>query len=376
VIPDEVRKESLKPGREPKAAKNAKKDPLKIHYGISPAYMATTHPGMLEKYMKDFGGVTYGEQRVGLHLMATHGFLENSDFNRAFWTYSDIRFGFDGNQFNRDARNGELLVTTPERTYLVRGRSERPQVQAFKPGTQGYWLAAMPNTGPTTGEYALVNLSKRAKPMEVPPIWSHQLPLRIRSMVLAGETLFVAGVPDVADPTDPFVALEALEGRKGAQLQAYSAADGRKLAEYQLKAPPVFDGLIAAAGRLYWSTTDGKVMCMAGQPQQEQKNESQHPSSRKPKKLQPTIQKKKAASPVKPAPVAKPAPGVKHEVRRWAVGKHQENTGSFVRTFVNPKQKKLVTLRSADGKEFNISHRSLTPEDLAYLESIQAETKQ
>jgi len=35
-----------------------------------------------------------------------------------------------------------------------------------------------------------------------------------------------------------------------------------------------------------------------------------------------------------------------------------------------------VTLRSADGKEFNISHRVLTPEDLAYLESIQAETKQ
>ena len=64
------------------------------------------------------------------------------------------------------------------------------------------------------------------------------------------------------------------------------------------------------------------------------------------------------------------------ELRRWAVGKHQESTGSYVRTFVNSKQKKLVTLRSADGKEFNILHRSLTPEDLAYLESIQAETKQ
>jgi len=82
---------------------------------------------------------------------------------------------------------------------------------------------------------------------------------------------------------------------------------------------------------------------------------------------------KKAASPVKTAPVARP--GVEYEQRRWAVGKHQENTGSFVRIFVNPKQKKLVTLRSADGKEFNISHRVLTPEDLAYLESIQAGTK-
>ena len=264
VIPDEVLKESLKPGREPEAAKNAKKNPLKIHYGISPAYMATTHPGLLEKYMKDFGGVTYGEQRVGLHLMATHGFLDDSAFNRAFWTYSDIRLGFNLNLFNRDARNGELMVITPERTFLVRGHPVPARTRTFKPGTQGYLLAAMPNTGPTTGEHALVNFSKRAKPREVPPIWSHQVPLRIRSMVLAGETLFVAGVPDVADPTDPSAALAALEGRKGAQLQAYSAADGRKLAEYKLASPPVFDGLIAAGGRLFWSTTDGKVVCMDG----------------------------------------------------------------------------------------------------------------
>jgi len=268
VIPDEVRKKSLKPGREPRAAKNAKKDPLKGHYSIHPTYMATTHPGMLEKYLKDFGGVTYGEQRTGLHLMATHGFLDDSAFNRAFWTYSDIRPGFDTNQFNRDARNGELLVITPERTFLVRGHPVRALTTTFKPGTQGYLLAAMPNTGPTTGKQALVNLSKQALRTrgEAPPIWSHQVPLRIRSMVLAGETLFVCGVPDIADPADPLVAQAALDGRKGAKLQAYSAVDGKKLAEYPLKSPAVFDGLIAAGGRLYWSTTDGKVMCMAGQP--------------------------------------------------------------------------------------------------------------
>ena len=75
-------------------------------------------------------------------------------------------------------------------------------------------------------------------------------------------------------------------------------------------------------------------------------------------------------------PVAKPATEGKLELRRWAVGRHQESTGSYVRTFVNSKQKKLVTLRSADGKEFNIFHRSLTQEDVAYLKSIQAETKQ
>ena len=81
-------------------------------------------------------------------------------------------------------------------------------------------------------------------------------------MVLAGEVLFVCGVPDIADPADPLVAQAALEGRKGAKLQAYSAVDGKKLAEYPLKSPAIFDGLIAAGTQLYFSTTDGVVICM------------------------------------------------------------------------------------------------------------------
>jgi len=86
--------------------------------------------------------------------------------------------------------------------------------------------------------------------------------------------------------------------------------------------------------------------------------------------------KKEAASPAKPVPVSKTAPAGKHELRRWAVGHDWEATGAFVRTSVNPKQKKLVTLRAPDGKEFNIGFRFMTPDDLAYLESIQAEAKQ
>jgi len=269
-VSPEVLHDNLKPGREPQPAKTAKKSPLKKYFSISGAYMAMTHPGELERYLDEFGGMTWGEQRPGLHLAATHGFLENDSFNRAFWSYSDIRLGFNMNLFNRDARCGELMVITPERTFLVRGHPIPARTRTFKPGTEGYLLAAMSNPGPTTGEDALVPLQvdKRAfdqKVSENSPIWSHQVPLRIRSMVLAGEALFVAGVPDIADPADSLVAQAALDGRKGAQLQAYSAADGRKLAEYELTAPPVFDGLIAAGGRLYWSTMDGKVMCMAGQ---------------------------------------------------------------------------------------------------------------
>jgi len=79
-------------------------------------------------------------------------------------------------------------------------------------------------------------------------------------MVKAGDTLFVAGAPDVFDPKDPYAAFEA---RKGAKVVAVSAKDGKKLYETPLEYPPVFDGMIAAGGRLFASLRDGSVVCLS-----------------------------------------------------------------------------------------------------------------
>jgi hypothetical protein len=96
-------------------------------------------------------------------------------------------------------------------------------------------------------------------------------------MVLAGQTLFVAGPPVVIDEeaahrglADVVVEEElgrqtaALQGEHGSRLLAVSATDGQQLAERELSGLPVFDGMAAAAGRLYLATTDGNVMCFAG----------------------------------------------------------------------------------------------------------------
>jgi hypothetical protein len=93
---------------------------------------------------------------------------------------------------------------------------------------------------------------------ERPPNWSVQIPVRARGMVLAGESLFLAGPPDLIDKDDPY---GAFEGRKGGLLWAVSTADGKRLAEYRLEAPPAFDGLIAARERLFITTIDGCVSC-------------------------------------------------------------------------------------------------------------------
>ncbi len=99
--------------------------------------------------------------------------------------------------------------------------------------------------------------------------------MQVRAMALAGDTLFVAGHPDVIDerqafrlPDDPDVQArlvkqaEALEGKHGGRLWAVATEDGKPLARYSLPSPPVFDGLAAADGRLYMATLDGAVLCL------------------------------------------------------------------------------------------------------------------
>ena len=97
-----------------------------------------------------------------------------------------------------------------------------------------------------------------------PPLWTLWLPVRIRAMVKAGDTLFVAGPPDELDAGDPYA---SFEGRKGARLVAVSAKDGKQLAERELDVPPVFDGLIAVNGRLLIALEDGSLACFAARPE-------------------------------------------------------------------------------------------------------------
>jgi hypothetical protein len=78
-------------------------------------------------------------------------------------------------------------------------------------------------------------------------------------MVLAGQRLYLAGPPDIVPEEDP---MAAFEGRLAGRLWVVSAADGKGLAEYKLDHMPVFDGLIAAQGRLYISSGAGHLVCM------------------------------------------------------------------------------------------------------------------
>ncbi|MCK4959489.1 MAG: hypothetical protein KAT00_08805, partial [Planctomycetes bacterium] len=51
-------------------------------------------------------------------------------------------------------------------------------------------------------------------------------------------------------------------GKDESVLWAVSAKNGTKLKEIKLNVMPVFDGLIAANGKLYMSTTNGKIISL------------------------------------------------------------------------------------------------------------------
>jgi outer membrane protein assembly factor BamB len=230
---------------------------------------------------------TKGAQDVGLHVFSTASLLDDSWYNRTFWMYSKRWPGFQ--LANQAPKSGQLLVVDEENTYGVKVFYRRNvHSPMFFPGKEGYLLFADKNTN----EPQLVGEEGSRKPIEwlpqshipregdwgldsqafgldkmigytrgEPPVWAKWLPIRIRAMVKAGPALFVAGAPDVFDPDEPYA---AFEGRNGARLAAVSATDGTTLAECELDVSPVFDGLIAARGRLYVSLEDGSLACLAG----------------------------------------------------------------------------------------------------------------
>jgi len=67
-------------------------------------------------------------------------------------------------------------------------------------------------------------------------------------------------IPHEPSGVDPLA--EALQSSQGGRLFSISTTDVATLTERELTSPPVFDGMVAADGRLYLSTKDGHIVCM------------------------------------------------------------------------------------------------------------------
>lgn len=102
---------------------------------------------------------------------------------------------------------------------------------------------------------------KKGKKGSVASVWKQTVPVRAHALVLANDSLFLAGAPDQKDKEDPW---GAFEDRKGGRILVLEKADGKKTGEVKLASTPVYDGMAAANGCLFLSLKNGSVVCIEG----------------------------------------------------------------------------------------------------------------
>lgn len=207
------------------------------------------------------------------HLFCPTGLLDDIWWHRSYWVYGRVwKSGAGGYyQTGRFAPSGRPMVFDEDRVYSF-GR--KPEYYRWTTPMEYmlYASAKQPDTvklakGKRTGLGA-------PPPNAIQTDWKRDIPMLTRAMVLAGQTLFLAGPEDLFDERKTLNSLDTIEtqklmarqaailkGKAGAVLWAVST-DGRKLAEQKLEGLPVFDGLIAARNRLYYASTDGRIVCL------------------------------------------------------------------------------------------------------------------
>jgi outer membrane protein assembly factor BamB len=222
------------------------------------------------------------QQGETAHLFSPTGLLDDVWWHRSYWVFGRVwksgaggyyragRFApagrpmvFDDETVYCFGRKPQYYRWTTPMEYMLYAAAKQPQIQKLGVDRKGN------RTGAGLGDMP---------PNTVQTKWTKDIPVLVRAMVLAGNTLFLAGPPDLIDepktlPTFDSPATQklltrqaaAMEGAEGAVLWAVSPADGQKLAEQKLDAMPVFDGMIAAGNRIYYASTDGSVVALGAQ---------------------------------------------------------------------------------------------------------------
>lgn len=217
----------------------------------------------------------YDQQRgETAHLFSPTGFLDDSWWHRSYWMFGRQFIGGAGGWYLAafQAPAGRILAVDGEKIY---GFGRLPL--RFTGSPNKYHLFACDKQPPLI----VPNVKPRKRgariygevlPSRLQYDWSESLPLLVRAMVSTRDAVFVAGPPAVVDEdevynvySDPRVQQQmeeqvaAFEGQRGAIVMAVAKADGRKLAAYRTESIPVFDGMAAADGRLFFSGADGTL---------------------------------------------------------------------------------------------------------------------
>ena len=198
----------------------------------------------------------WGDHPVGLHLMRTGGLVDYEWFDRTFWVYSRRWPGYYA--ASKAPKAGQILVFDDRAVYGLHVFTRTLFLSpAYEPGGGCTLFADDVNSEPAlvlTPYVERLSFSRGRSPSG--RIWSRSVrggwswPAR-RSFWPVRATLY--------RPTTLSPRSRAAWARSSGRFQPPTA---RSLPNTSSKSAPVFDGLMAAAGRLYLSTVDGAVVCL------------------------------------------------------------------------------------------------------------------
>jgi hypothetical protein len=196
------------------------------------------------------------QQEQGRHLFSTSQLLDDAEVHRSHWVlgtgdFRRVPVAYSWIANSRGGRNGTHLAVP----YGLMLAFDDDTVWGVRRG-KSYTLFAEDHEPFSATEKSLPDFRKLSGKAPERWKWSVELGMRPRAMLRAGELLILGGTPDAADQVD----LEATyKGGRGGLVWVMSASTGQKLAEYNLDAPPVWDGMAAAHERLYISLHDGRL---------------------------------------------------------------------------------------------------------------------
>ncbi len=231
------------------------------------------------------------QEGEGSHLFSPPGFLDTVWHHRSYWIYGRAAGSGWGGWMKpgKYVPAGRILVVDKDKNVFGYGRepaffaqSHVMEHQLFSARGGAYkrddWRKAF--AGIKNKETSITNWKQnREQPVEKNSVvqynWRQVTPTIIaRAMAGANDKLVIAGPPDILDEARfhgrfrlPEVDAQirkqeaAIDGRVGGVMRTVSAGDGETIAEIRLASLPVFDGLIAANGKLFMSTSDGRVIC-------------------------------------------------------------------------------------------------------------------
>jgi hypothetical protein len=198
--------------------------------------------------------VGQGDAPVGLHLFAMHGLLDDRLWDRSGWSFMATWPGF--HFINQAPKSGQLVAWNREVCVVAQYFTERKKgLSPQHPAGSGCLVVAdaIDNEPVLRDEHRNIDKAGPGFTRAAPPRWSVASPLRPAGLVIAGAVVCLAGTDE-----------RSADG--GAWIHLLRLADGTRLGELRLPAAPVFDGMVAAQGRLYVALAGNRLIEIVAEP--------------------------------------------------------------------------------------------------------------